>query len=354
VIEAGCPNTEQAAKKLLREMMTDVSRGKTATLTAAKVTFGQMADALLEDYRANNKRSLVHAEIAVRHLMDFFGSDLAVEIKTSRIREFIKKMQGEGYKNASINRYLAALRRMFRLLKAEDDTLESVPYFPMLKENNVRKRMLEPADFQHLLTFLPDYLKLPLVFGYEVGWRKSEVRDLQWQSVAMDAQELRLLDSKNGEMRVIPLTGRRLEIIRAAAQQRRLDCPYVFHRNGQHLGDYKKAWAKARKEAGQDGLWVHDLRKAAGTNLSRAGGDRLNIMNIMGHKTDSMFQRYQIRNTEDMARDFEKLDASRQPSEPKVVAIATRSPNIDTRLTHEVSKEAQVSPVARKVRENKG
>jgi integrase len=324
LVKEGRTNSKREAEKFLAERLTDHNRGKTATLSASKVSFEQMAETFLDDYKTNGRRSIVHAEMAVEHLREFFGSDMAVDITTPRMREYSRLKQEAGYGNATINRHLAALRRMFNLM-IEDGVLETAPKFPMLGENNVRKRMLERADFEHLLTFLPDYLKLPIEFGYECGWRKSEVRDLQWSSVALDACELRLLESKNGEMRVIPLTGRRLEIIQEACKQRRLDCPYVFHRNGKHLGDYKKAWQKARKLAGQEGLWVHDLRKSGGTNMSRAGVDKLTIMEIMGHKTDSMFRRYQIRNTEDMVRGFNLLDAyrDRQPTDPKVVKMPT-------------------------------
>jgi hypothetical protein len=49
----------------------------------------------------------------------------------------------------------------------------------------------------------------------------------------------------------------------------RLGCPYVFHRKGQTIGDFKKAWKTACKETcGNSGS---DLRRTAARNLSRAG-----------------------------------------------------------------------------------
>jgi hypothetical protein len=72
---------------MLRERLVDFSRGKTAAITAEKVTFEQMAEAFLNDYRVNGKESLDSAKQSVRHLSGFFGEILAVDIRTPRIRQ---------------------------------------------------------------------------------------------------------------------------------------------------------------------------------------------------------------------------------------------------------------------------
>jgi len=131
-----------------------------------------MAEAYLNDYRVNRKRTLVSAKQAVEHLVGFFDGDLAIDITTLRIREFIRAKQDEGYSNASINRYLAALRRMFNIM-IEDSLLEAAPHVPMLEEHNVRQGTVEPADFERLCQFLPDYLRLPVEFAYLSAWRKK-------------------------------------------------------------------------------------------------------------------------------------------------------------------------------------
>lgn len=144
--------------------------------------------------------------MAVEHLRGFFGGDLAVDIKTPRIRQFILEMQDKEYSNASINRYLAALRRMFNLMNEEDDMVPT-PHFPMLKEDNVRQRMIELPDLEHLLSLLPDYLRLPIEFAGYFGWRKGEFRSLEWRDVSLDACEMRLRpeNSKNATGRVVAL-----------------------------------------------------------------------------------------------------------------------------------------------------
>jgi integrase len=55
---------------------------------------------------------------------------------------------------------------------------------------------------------------------------------------------------KNKDGRLLPLSGEPLELIERAHQARRLDCPFVFHRKGKPIAEFRKAWDNARKAAG--------------------------------------------------------------------------------------------------------
>jgi integrase len=93
------------------------------------------------------------------------------------------------------------------------------------------------------------------------------------------------------------------------------DCPFVFHRSGANLGDFGKTWAAAWTAA-KPPLYpapaaadptrlgprtFHDLRRTAARNLIRAGVDRKTAKLIPGHRTDSIFDRYDIKRSEDVA-----------------------------------------------------
>jgi integrase len=86
---------------------------------------------------------------------------------------------------------------------------------------------------------------------------------------------------------VLPLAGTLWEIIERRLEQRRLDCPFVFHyRNGKKVGDFRKVWAKACKTAGLTGVIPHDLRRCAARNLSLSGVKEQLAMKITGHTTN--------------------------------------------------------------------
>jgi integrase len=199
------------------------------------------------------------------------------------------------------------------------------PRLEMLEENNVREGFLEHGDFLALLSNLPDYLKPVVEFLYLSGWRKGEAIKLEWRDVDMQGRtvRLRIENSKNKEARVLPLTGRLLEILQGRAGDRRLDCRHVFHGQGRKIGDFKKAWKTACRVSGLEGTLVHDLRRCAARNLSRAGINEQLAMKLTGHKTNSMYRRYRIVDERDLREATEKLQAHLEGtvSEAKVVAL---------------------------------
>ena len=72
---------------------------------------------------------------------------------------------------------------------------------------------------------------------------------------------------------------------RSRVARRRLDCPYIFHRDGRPLGDFRKPWKTACKAAGLDGRIVHDLRRSGVRHLINTGNDPHVVMAFSGHRT---------------------------------------------------------------------
>jgi integrase len=74
---------------------------------------------------------------------------------------------------------------------------------------------------------------------------------------------------------------------------------FVFHRNGEQVIDFRKPWKEASKKAHVVGRLFHDLRRTAVRNMIRAGVPQSVAMSISGHKTVSMFLRYNITSASD-------------------------------------------------------
>jgi integrase len=214
-------------------------------------------------------------------------------------------------------------------LAVQARTLSAKPYIPRLEENNARQGFLDHASFVLLRDALPEYLKDPATFLYLSGWRVSEMRSLEWRDVDLNGKIIRLRPelSKNKEARPLPLTGELLEVIERSKNNRRLDCPVVFHYKGEPVGDFRKAWRNACKTATLGKILVHDLRRTAVRNLVRAGVPERVAMSLSGHKTRSVFDRYNIVSESDLAQATERLQAhlENQPREGKVKELKQAS-----------------------------
>ena len=70
--------------------------------------------------------------------------------------------------------------------------------------------------------------------------------------------------------------------------------PWLFHRNGNPIKSFRRAWITACKSAKVPGRIPHDFRRTAIRNLERAGIPRSATMAMVGHKTESVYRRYAI------------------------------------------------------------
>jgi len=135
--------------------------------------------------------------------------------------------------------------------------------------------------------------------------------------------------SKNKVAYTLPLRGELLEVIRRAWANRESECPNVFHDGKMPIGDFRKAWDKARKAAGLDGTLVHDMRRSCARNLVRAGVSERVAMGVTGHKTRSMFDRYNIVAGADLESAIERVSEyvtarAAEPAKPNVIPLVRK------------------------------
>jgi integrase len=96
---------------------------------------------------------------------------------------------------------------------------------------------------------------------------------------------------------------------RAIEREEGVVIPYVFHRRGQAIKSFRKAWASACRRAGLIGMLPHDFRRTAVRNLERASVPRSVAMKLVGHKTEAMYRRYAIVSQRDLTEGVAKLAA---------------------------------------------
>jgi len=207
----------------------------------------------------------------------------------------------------------------------------------MLKESNSRKGFFEYDQFLALKDALPAHLKPVVTFAYHIGWRLGEIRNLIWDKIDLKLGIIRLDpgETKNEEARTIYLFDELIALMKALHSNRRLGCPFVFHREGKQIGEFRKSWKTACIAAGLFEVLkddkgnpivlkdrnggertikaptkiFHDFRRTAVRNMIRSGISERVAMMISGHKTRSVFDRYNIVSDRDLREAAEKQQA---------------------------------------------
>ena len=303
------------AQSVLRNLLTDKSRG---VQFERKILYAELRSALLQNYRERENKSLFvmsdgnETIWGLKRLDDYFQGWPVAKITTDAARDFTQKLLAEGCANGTVNRSLACLRRMLNIAH-EDGKLRTVPKIRMLKAGQPRKGFLEREKFESLLTNLPANTKPLVTFLYYCGVRLGEALQINWDQVDLDAALVRLESdqTKTAEARTIPLPDVLIGMLKL---QERGET--VF--DGTNL---RKAWQKAcaatglgtltevkgKRDPVYNGLIIHDLRRSAIRNLIRAGVHEKVAMAISGHKTRSVFDRYNIVDTEDIVGAMRQL-----------------------------------------------
>lgn len=217
---------------------------------------------------------------------------------------------------ATVNRELAALRKAFHLA-VRQKRIAAAPEIAMLAENNIRQGFVEPRAFETIVAALPEYVRDFVRFAYLTGWRRGEIRSLEWSAVNRESKTVFLARSKNGDPRILPLVGELDRIIERRWQARSIKnqngsttlATYVFHcGDGRPIGDIRKSWRKACSKAGMPNLLVHDLRRSAVRNFDKNGVSQIVGMMISGHKTASVYKRYRIVPENDIREALQKIE----------------------------------------------
>jgi integrase len=325
--------TRRVAEDLLKKRLGELGRGAFVNPTAeVRITVNDLLDALVLDYHNRRNRTAREIEGRIVPLRTGFGRVRAIDVTADRLERYKADRSALGKAPATINRELAALRRAFRIAVSRR-RIQTMPTFELLPERNARQGFLEPATFAALARELPSHLQDFARFGYLSGWRKGEIQTLAWSAVdrAAGVVTLRAEHSKNGEPRTLPMAGELAALIDRRWSARVVErhgtttvCPFVFHHDGEPIGDFRKAWAAAAKRAGIAGILFHDLRRSAVRNLDRAGVSQSVAMSITGHKTISVYHRYRIVRVDDQRRALEQAQQASAVCQRNVVALGGR------------------------------
>lgn len=273
---------------------------------AERMLVTELLDAYTLSAEIHKLNSLPQIRSRMKRLHEYFAGYRALAVTSDALMRYVRTRQADGAATATINREMEVIGRAFALAVAAGK-LAFAPKVPSLREDNARQGFFDRADFEAVLTHIADADVCDFVeWFFLTGMRPKEIRSLTWADFDAEAWTLRLhaKDAKTRYGRVIPLENDLRTIIERRIKARRLDCPFIFHRGGKRMGEFRKTWLRACKAAGfavtveRDGKktdralkLVYDLRRTALRNMVRAGVDPAVAMKISGHRTRATFDR---------------------------------------------------------------
>jgi len=320
-------DVKQEALSQLRDIIQKSKQGFQTSADNSKLTYEHFRQHFINDYRDKQFRSLLTNKetgkqyvCGLNHLDDFFAGRKITNITADAIDHFKLERKKSGAANGTINRSLAILRRMFKIAMKRGK-VQFTPAIEMLPEPKGRQGFLDIGDYEALYNALPEHVRPMLAVGFYTGMRLGEILNLKWFQVSISENKIILEseDVKNKEARIIPLIGPLPELFENL-RQKNSDSEYVFLGvHSEPIKSFIKAWRNACIKVGirvkingaevashfdenrtYHGFLFHDLRRSAVRNFIRSGVSRSIAMKISGHKTEEVFERYNITSEEDL------------------------------------------------------
>lgn len=175
---------------------------------------------------------------------------------------------------------------------------------------NERFARLEEGDEERLLASLDNsrnkFTKPAVILALETAMRRGELLELKWDDVDLAKRTATLHDTKNGDERIVPLSTRAVDILKALKAKRKKDNVITLEKRVFPISvqSLKCSWERARKRADLEHFNFHDLRHEAISRLFERGWDAIKVAHISGHRSMQCLKRYANFRAEDLAKEL--------------------------------------------------
>lgn len=301
--------TKSLAKKWIQDVESGIRDGRHfKTVESKKHTVSEMIDRFiaqwLPKFPGRQKKQtalLLWWKGEIGHLL---LSDLTSSVIAERRDKLLTENTSRGTLRSSstTNRYLSALSKNLSVAVNEWEWLDDSPIRKVSKpqEGKGRERFLTSEEKTRLLDECKNSRNtnlFPIVaLAVITGMRFSEIANLRWKDVSFDREIITLLQTKNGEIRYVPLTVEAAKIFRGCASYGGLDNHLIFppskNTRIQKVISIREAFEAALKRAQIDNFRFHDLRHTAASYMAMSGATQGELMAILGHRTPVMTRRY--------------------------------------------------------------
>jgi integrase len=293
------------AQDWAKQQEVQIKQGCLINLEADRQTISAIIDSYLEDV-VSKMRGSSNTGYS-RQLLWFekrIGELSLRKLTPALILQLRKELQNEvstrGKRSvATCNRYLAALSACCSYA-VEQQILPENPCRKVKKltEPRGRTRFLSDHERLRLLDACranSPQLYLAVILSLSTGARRDEIWSLRWENVDLAEGYLTFRQTKNGDIRSVPVIGQALDLLRDYHQKHRLlhtSLMFPSSTNPQKPLEFRKRWESVLRKAEIADFRYHDLRHSAASYMVRNGMDLRLVAEILGHRTLQMTMRY--------------------------------------------------------------
>jgi len=287
----------------------------------SKMTFRELSDWYLGLSKTRSLASFGTAQGLLKRFNQELGDVIVGKIRPTDLEDYQVKRKAAGRADKTVDDEIACIKAAVN--KAFDNSLVDGDVLRVFKKigkllkrnSNARKRIITPQEFDQLYQQLPPHGKLVLALGFYTGMRRGEILNLTWDKVSLKERVIRLEagDTKDKEAREIPLCDSLYVILKAIP--RNLHDNHVVLYQGRPIKNISTTLQTAARKAGitygrtkKDGFVLHDTRHSFNTNMRKAGVQESVIMEITGHSSREMFDRYNTVDAEDRRKAIQQLE----------------------------------------------
>ncbi len=285
------------------------------TIESQRHTLTDLVDRFIEEVLPTRQKALKEYKRHLSWWKDQIGPYVLADVTPALIAEnrgvLLKSSNGRGGSKsyATVNRYLAALSVAFSEAVNEWGWLDDSPMRKVKKYKEPRGRVRYLSEDETINGILIEGERTKLlreckasenaniytivVLALSTGMRDMEVRGLKWNQVDLKSGRIILTETKNDEIRGVPLVGHALELMKERAKLRHINNTLVFPgKKGNKPAYIQKPWRAALKASGIEDFRFHDLRHSTASYLAMNGASIAEIAEVLGHKTLQMVKRY--------------------------------------------------------------
>lgn len=227
-----------------------------------------------------------------------FANRDANSIKASEIAEW-RDRRLKQVANNTVRLELAALSVVFQQARKEwGFTSLGNPIQQIRKPSpgKARDRRLEADEFTRIIseTDSPTLAEI-MVLAVEAAMRLSEIVNLRWENIDLERSIATLPDTKNGDVRLVPLSRTAIQLLTPIKKNSGLVFDITPHA-------VSVAFSRAVTRAGIPNLRFHDLRHESVSRLFEKGLNSMEVASVSGHRTMIMLKRYTHLNIESIAQ----------------------------------------------------